>query len=169
LRCGKEGTYPDYNLDAILARLLSYVVSHNESKPLYARAIATMVYEHIKEERKFRNIGTEILESNLLDFTLLINMKIIRMWKNDFVMYKYMVRHGSFTCTMLPRLEYFDRLSDKWIVEAEEPGWEEAPVAPANDAWEEVPEPPHREVFEEVHAPRAQDAWYEPSPPAHDA
>ena len=102
LRCAKEVTYPDYNLGVILARTLSYAVSHNESKPLYAGAIATMVYEHIKTERKFKNIGTEILESNLLDFTLLLNMEIIRMWNNDFVMYKYMVRHCSFTCTVLP-------------------------------------------------------------------
>jgi hypothetical protein len=29
LRCAKEGTYPDYNLGAILARTLAYVVSQN--------------------------------------------------------------------------------------------------------------------------------------------
>jgi hypothetical protein len=61
-------------------------------------------------------------------------MEIIRMWNNEFVMYKYMVRCGTFTCTVLPLLEYFDRLSNKWIVEAEEHAWEEAPQAPANDA-----------------------------------
>ena len=122
-----------------------------------------MVYEHIKEERKFRNIGTEVLESNLLDFNLLFNMEIIRMWNNDFVMYKYMVRHGTFTCTVLPRLEYFNRLSNRWIIEAEEHAWEEAPESSANDAWEEapahdvweeeVPERPRQEVLEEVPAP----------------
>jgi hypothetical protein len=63
-------------------------------------------------------------------------------------MYKFMVRHGSFPCTMLPHLEYFDRLSNWWIIEQEEHEWELAPEAPADDAWtEEVPEPPHQEVL----------------------
>jgi hypothetical protein len=57
--------------------------------------------------------GTEILESNLLDSTLLLNMGIIRMWNNDIVTYRYMVRRGIFECTLLPRLQYFDRLSNK--------------------------------------------------------
>jgi hypothetical protein len=49
-------------------------------------------------------------------------------------------------------------LSNRWIIEAEEHEWEEAPEAPENDAWEEapahgvweeeVPEPPHQEVLE---------------------
>jgi hypothetical protein len=107
-------------LGVIVARTLSYFVSHNESKPIYAGDIATMFYDHIKEESKFKNVETEILESNLLDPTLLLNMEILRMWNNDFVMYKYMIRRGSFTCIVLPRLEYFNRLSDKWwIVEVE--------------------------------------------------
>jgi hypothetical protein len=63
-------------------------------------------------------------------------------------MYKFMVRHGSFPCTMLSHLEYFDRLSNWWIIEQEEHEWELAPEAPADDAWtEEVPEPPHQEVL----------------------
>jgi hypothetical protein len=69
LRCAKEGTFPDYNLGVIIARTLSYVVSHNDSKPLYAGAIAILNNEHIKNERKFKYKGTEILESNLLDST----------------------------------------------------------------------------------------------------
>jgi hypothetical protein len=81
LRYAKNGTYLDFNLGVILARILSYVVAHNGSKPLYAGAIATMVYEHIKEERRFRNIGTEVLESNLLDSEMLLKMKIlVRVW-----------------------------------------------------------------------------------------
>jgi hypothetical protein len=48
LRCAKEGTFPDYNMGVILVRTLSYVVAHNDSKHLYAGAIATMIYEHIK-------------------------------------------------------------------------------------------------------------------------
>jgi hypothetical protein len=100
------------------------------------------------------------------------------MWNNDFVMYKYMVRLGTFTFTVLSCLEYFDRLSNKWIIEEEEHAWEEALQAPMNDAWEEaqshdvweveVPEPPQQEVLEEVPAP-PQDAWYEHAPLAHDA
>jgi hypothetical protein len=92
-----------------------------------------MVYEHIKNERQFRNIGTGILESNLLDFNMLLKMDIIRMWNNDFVMYKYMVRHGTFTCIVLPRLEYFDRLSRRWIIDAKEHPWEEAPEASSSE------------------------------------
>jgi hypothetical protein len=100
---------------------MSYVVSHNESKPLYTGAIATMVYEDIKEERRFENIGTKILESNLLDSTMLVKMDIlIRVWNNDFWMYKLMFRCGSFTCIVLPRLEHFDRLSNRWIIKQEE-------------------------------------------------
>ena len=104
LRCAKDGTYSNHNLGVILGRTLSYDVSHNESKPLYVGVIATMVYEHIKEERRFRNIGTEVLDSNLLDSEMLLKMDIIRMWNNDFWMYKYMVRRGTFTCTVLPCL-----------------------------------------------------------------
>jgi hypothetical protein len=84
---------------------LSYVVIHNESKSLYAGDIATMVYANIKEEQRFKNIGTEILESNLLDSTMLVRMDIlIRVWNNDFWKYKYMVRQGYFACTALPCL-----------------------------------------------------------------
>jgi hypothetical protein len=83
---------------------------------------------------------------------------------------RYMVRRGSFRCTVLPRLEYFDRLSDRWIIEVEEPEWEEAPAPPLNDAWEEVPEPPNQKVLEEVPAPPAQRMGVcAPTQPAHDA
>jgi hypothetical protein len=77
LRCAKEGIYGKYNLGVILARTFSYVVAHNECKPLYARFIATMVYAYIKEERKIGSLGTEILESNLLDFNKLLKMGIL--------------------------------------------------------------------------------------------
>lgn len=131
LRCAKNGTYPDFNLGVILARTLSYVVAHNESKPLYAGAIATMVYERIKEEMIFEDIGTEILESNLLDYAKLVKMDIlVRVWYTDFWKYKYMVRQGYFTCIVLAHLEYFDRLSNRWIIEQEEHEWELAPEAP---------------------------------------
>jgi hypothetical protein len=77
LRYAEYGTNPNFNLGIILAITLSYVISHNESKPLYAGAIATMVYKHIKEERRFRNIGTEVLESNLLDSKLSLKIDIL--------------------------------------------------------------------------------------------
>jgi hypothetical protein len=81
LRCAKDGTHPNFKLGVIISRTLSYAVCHNESKPTYAGAIAAMVYEHIKEERRFRNIGTEVLESNLLDSEMLLKMKIlVRVW-----------------------------------------------------------------------------------------
>jgi hypothetical protein len=97
LRCARNGTYPTFNLGVILARTLSYDLYHNESKPLYDGAIATMVYEHIREEWGFNNIGTEILESNLLDSTMLVKMDIlVRVWYKDFYKYKYMVRQGLF-------------------------------------------------------------------------
>jgi hypothetical protein len=60
LRCARNVTYPAFNLGEVLARTLSYVAHHNDSKPLYAGAIATMVYEHIRKEREFHKIGTEI-------------------------------------------------------------------------------------------------------------
>jgi hypothetical protein len=97
LRCARNGTYPAFNLGVILARILSYVVCHNESKPLFAGVIATMVYEHIREEQRFRNIGTEIVESNLLDAKMLISMDIlVGSWWIDFYKYKYMVKKGVF-------------------------------------------------------------------------
>jgi hypothetical protein len=108
LRCAKKGTYPDFNLGVILARSLSYVVAHNESKPIYSGAISTMVFEYIKEEKKLGEIGTEILESNLLDFDMLFKMGIlVRAWENNFVKYRYMVRENVSNFTMLPRLEHW--------------------------------------------------------------
>jgi hypothetical protein len=96
-RCARTGDYPTFNLAVIFARSLSYVVCHNESKPLFAGVIATMVYEHIREEQRFRNIGTEIVESNLLDAKMLISMDIlVGSWWIDFYKYKYMVKKGVF-------------------------------------------------------------------------
>jgi hypothetical protein len=108
LRCAKEGIYGKYNLGVILARTFSYVVAHNESKSIYSGAISTMVFEYIKEEKKLGEIGTEILESNLLDFDMLFKMGIlVRAWDNNFVKYRYMVRENVSNFTMLPRLEHW--------------------------------------------------------------
>jgi hypothetical protein len=128
-----------------------------------------MVYEHIREERGFHNIRTEILESNLLDARMLITMGIlVRVWYKDFYKYKYMVKQGIFACTVLPHVDCFDRLSNKWIIEQEEHEWELAPATPQDDAWpEEAPEPPYQQEFEEVHV-SPQLEWYEPAPPKHE-
>jgi hypothetical protein len=53
-----------------------------------------------------------------------------RVWYNDFLKYKHMVRQGHLTCNVLPYLEYFDRLSNRWIIEQEEHEWELAPEVP---------------------------------------
>jgi hypothetical protein len=55
-------------------------------------------------------------------------MGIIRMWNNDIVTYRYMVRCGSFECTVLLR-------------HGKKPEWEEALATPINYACEEVPKP----------------------------
>jgi hypothetical protein len=39
----KGGNISDYNLGVILSRTLSYVAAHNDYKPLYVGAIATMM------------------------------------------------------------------------------------------------------------------------------
>jgi hypothetical protein len=91
-----------------------------------------------------------------------------------------MVRKGHFACTVLPRLEYIYRLSNRWIIEQEEHEWELAPDAPHDDTWpEEAAEPPQHEVLEQIYVP-PQAVWYElvplahyawiaPASPAHDA
>jgi hypothetical protein len=76
---------------------------------------------------------------------MLIKMDILigLLWK-EFYKYKYMVKKGVFTCTVFPRLDCFDRLTNKWIIEEEEHEWKLAPATPQDDAWpEDAPEPPH--------------------------
>ena len=79
LKCAKKNTPYAYNLGVILARSLHLVVSRNntDETPIYAGAIATLVYEHIKEERGFDdNMGRLVRESKLLDFALLSRMEM---------------------------------------------------------------------------------------------
>jgi hypothetical protein len=107
-------------LGVILGRSLSYGVCHNEYKPLFAGAITTMVYENIGVERRFRNISTAIVESNLLDAKMLIRMDIlVGPWWIDFYKYKYMVKQGVFAWTVLSRPDCFDGLINRWIIEEE--------------------------------------------------
>jgi hypothetical protein len=131
LRCAKEGRYHDYNLGVILARILSYDVAHNDTKLLFAGAIATLIYKYIKEERKFKNRGTKIIETNLLDSSMLHNMGIIRTSQDDVIMHQFMVKNDKYEFTVLPHLEYFEMLSNKWIASVEEPSWDHVPAPPS--------------------------------------
>jgi hypothetical protein len=135
LKCAKAGRFPDYNLGVILARTLSYAVSHNSSTPLFVGAIATLY--NIKDERKLSNPGTKINESNLIDLNVLKNMGIMRLWRDGIYMYQYMVKRGHFECTILPHLDYFDRLSDKWIAPEE-----------THSSWDDTPSPSHYPSWE---------------------
>jgi hypothetical protein len=172
LKCAKEGRAPDYNLGVILARTLSYAVKHNLGKPLFAGAIATMVYEHIKDEIKFSNKGTKILETNLLDFSMLIKMQIVRKWPSGIFMYQFMVRRGRLESTVLPRVEYFDRSSDKWTVpELDEPSWDNTPAPPTYHTWGGTPAAPGYHTGEgsssqlgNEGAPQEWAPWEQPGP-----
>ena len=87
LKCAKENTPCEYNLGVILARSLNTAVSRNitDQTPIYAGAIATLVYEYIKDERGYGdNMGTPVTESILLDFTLTTRMDISVLHGNDY-------------------------------------------------------------------------------------
>jgi hypothetical protein len=79
LKCAKEGRSCEYNLGVILARTLHFAVRNNEhGTPIFAGAIATLVYEHIKTERHFpRDMGTIVAESNPLNTDLLQRMDMM--------------------------------------------------------------------------------------------
>ena len=55
LRCAKENLPCEFNLGVILARSLHTAVSINvtDATPIYAGAIATLVYNYIKDERGY--------------------------------------------------------------------------------------------------------------------
>lgn len=122
----------EYNLGVMLARSLHLVVRRNttDSTPIYAGAIATLVYEHIKEERGFDdNMGTLVRESNLLDFSLTDRMEIsIR--RAEYVAYCYKSSNGQSVSIRLPRADLFDRTSGKWTVEEAPPQEEPQNQAP---------------------------------------
>ena len=83
-------------MGVILARFLHSVVSRNntDETPIYVGAIATLVYEHIKEERGFDdNMGRLVRESKLLDFTLLSHMEMSER-HGDHYMYSYKGYNG---------------------------------------------------------------------------
>ena len=64
-------------MGVILAISLHNVVRRNatDGTPIYAGAIATLVYKYIKDERGYNdNMGTRVEKSTLLDFALITNM-----------------------------------------------------------------------------------------------
>ena len=119
LKCAKENTTCEYNLGVILARTLHLAVRRNmtDTTPIYAGAIATLIYEHIKEERGFdNNMGRRVEESNLLDFTLTCRMEMSE-WHKGGCNYIYKSHNGQNVSIRLPRADLFDRNTGKWTVE----------------------------------------------------
>jgi hypothetical protein len=41
-----------------------------------------------------------------------------------------MVKNDKYEFTVLPHLEYFEMLSNKWIASVEEPSWDHVPAPP---------------------------------------
>ena len=124
LKCAKENTPCEYNLGVILARTLHFAVSRNntDETPIYAGAIATLVYEHIKNERGFGdNMGTRVEESKLLDFTLLSRMEMGERHGEHYI-YSYKGSNGQNVPVRLPRVDLFDRTLGKWTVADEDSG-----------------------------------------------
>ena len=74
-----------------------------------------MIYEYIKEEIKSNCVGTEVLESNLIDKDMLIRMGILQEWGPNIFMYNYMVKGGEIHSAILFCPEYFDRLTDNGL------------------------------------------------------
>ena len=92
-----------------------------DDTPIYAGAIATLVYEHIKEERGFDdNMGRLVRESNLLDFILNSHMEMCERHENHY-MYGYNSSNGQSVSIRLPRADLFDRTTGKWTVEEVQP------------------------------------------------
>jgi hypothetical protein len=117
LKCAKEGKSCEYNLGVILARTLHFAVRNNEhGTPIFASAIATLVYEHIKTERQFpKDMGTVIEESNLLNTDLLQCMDMM-IWHRNGFLYQYMGVDGQMVSIMPPRTDHFERNTEKWVV-----------------------------------------------------
>ena len=136
LKCAKENIPCEYNLGVILARSLHLAVRRNNTDytPIYAGAIATLVYEHIKEERGFdNNMGSLVRESNLLDFTLTSRMEMSERHE-DHYMYSYKSSNGQNVSIRLPRADLFDRITGKWTVEEVQP--QEEPQYPGMQGYQ---------------------------------
>jgi hypothetical protein len=122
LKCAKEGRRCEYNLGVILARTLHFAVRNNEhGTPLFAGAIATLVYENIRIEKHFpKEMGTEVKESNLLNTELLERMDMT-IWHRNRFPYRYMGIDGTRVSIMPSRTDLFDRNTEKWVVHEVQP------------------------------------------------
>ena len=101
-----------------------------DSTPLYSGAIATLVYEYIREERRFdNNIGTVVEASKLLDFHLTSRMEMSGLCGEHYS-YCYKSSNGHIVSIRLPRTDIFGRHCGKWIVEKAQPQGEPQNQAP---------------------------------------
>jgi hypothetical protein len=134
----------------MLVRTLSYSVAHNyHDTPLICGAIATLVYEHIKEDMNLNSyLGTKVEKASTLTPNVLINMGILFNYTPGLNYYRYMVANGDFTITSLTRPDLFDRIEGKWKVPEQVPaGWEPQQVqqqeAEEPQGWWELAQPEH--------------------------
>jgi hypothetical protein len=72
------------------------------STPLYCGAIPTMIYDYIKDDIKFIDIGVSVNESTRLDANVLTNMSMVAWYSHDHYSYRCMVRRGEFATKPLP-------------------------------------------------------------------
>jgi hypothetical protein len=125
---------------------LHFAARNNEhGTPLFACAIATLVYEHISIEKHFpEEMGTEVKESSLLNTELLECMDMMIWHRNPFL-YRYMGIDGQMVSIMPPCTELFDRNTEKWVVHEvqphEEPQEQRAPQHPWGAQLPHVGEP----------------------------
>ena len=123
LRCAKENIPCEFNLGVILARSLRTAVSRNvtDKTPIYAGAIATLVFNYIKDERGYDdNMGTHLRESNLLDFVLTTRMDISTTYGDQY-WYNYLSSDGERVPIRLPRTDLFDRNTGRWRLDEAPP------------------------------------------------
>jgi hypothetical protein len=142
LKCAKEGVSPAYNLGVMLARTLSYSVTHNyQGTPLVCGGIATLIHNYIKDDMHLDDfLGTPARGTSRLDENVLERMDILYKYAPGVNFYRYMTADGSLATTSLPRPEYFDRQRGMWKI----PEPEQAPAG-----WEQQPD----------QAPEQEDEW----------
>jgi uncharacterized protein YutE (UPF0331/DUF86 family) len=101
---------------------LHFAVRNNEhGTPLFAGAIATLVYENIRIEKHFpKEMGTEVKESNLLNTELLERMDMM-IWHRNRFPYRYMGIDGTRVSIMPSRTDLFDRNTEKWVIHKVQP------------------------------------------------
>jgi hypothetical protein len=110
----------------MLARTLSYSVAHNyHDTPLTCGAIATLVYEHIKEDMNLDSyLGTKVEKVSTLTLDVLNNMGILFNYSAGLNYHRYMISNGDCTVTSLSRLDLISMIEWKWKVSEQIPaGW----------------------------------------------